>query len=146
MRRNLGAIACTLLVAGCVRHELAWSDPVVAPDGNDGFTVACYRADLCYRIAGEDCPEGYTILAENGEQRSSGSLIGAQGFASGHYSSEKLTTLLIECGREEPRAARPAPPAPASPVAPGDVEPRAPPSPPAAMGDGGVSIVTKAPF
>jgi hypothetical protein len=142
-RKLVGAVGA-VLIAGCGRGPAAWSDPVVTPSGARGWTVGCHRADLCYQLAGQDCPDGYRIVGDSAADESSANYLSINGSASAHYKSGKLTTLLIECRDPREQRAEPAPvrtaPAVVSPA------PSESAADPLVAIDGGATIVTKSPF
>jgi hypothetical protein len=94
-------------------------------------------------LAGEDCPDGYRIVEGDATDESSASYLSINGSVSAHSRSGKLTTLLIEC--RDPREHVAKPPVRTAPavVSPAPSEPSAPA---VDTGDGGASIITKAPF
>src|SRR6516225_3374132 len=97
MTRRLVAVAAAVLVVGCYQRKLATSDMVVTPDGTHGWTVTCRRADYCYQLAGQDCPDGYRIIDSSAQEESSGRYLSTLGTTSAQYRSGTYITLLIAC-------------------------------------------------
>ena len=57
-------VSLSLIIAGCS----ASSVKVISPSGNDAYSIECkLSVQSCYKMAGELCPNGYSIIDDTTE-------------------------------------------------------------------------------
>lgn len=97
-----------LLLTGCAHG--VYNIPVVGPNGRAAHALRCTNTQMCFRVAGETCPTGYSIINtidSNDPAVKGGTMTPARGRA----------TLIVQCSSQASAAAlnTPAPPARSAP-------------------------------
>lgn len=84
-----------LLLAGCVIAR-----PITAPNGQPGYALTCNGAQGwagCYAKAGEVCPGGYSVVAQDGQ---TGQVVtGSMNSGTGHLIGVPVAhrSLIVAC-------------------------------------------------